>query len=54
MTLGRLKESVRESVFVQDAANLERLEKLLVGLLGSEQELIRNCAIQYLNVLYDR
>ena len=32
----RIKQSVTESVFVQDGDNLEKLEKLLIALLGNE------------------
>lgn len=49
-----VKSMVIESVFVQDQGNLDWLEKLLIALLGHEQEFVRNCSIQYLNLIYDR
>lgn len=36
-----------------NAKNLHYLEKLLIGMLGSPEESIRDSAINYLNVLYD-
>ena len=53
-TMKRVKAMVVESVFVQDQTNLEYLEKFIIALLGHEQEWIRNCAIQYLNLIYDQ